>query len=112
MEFQRSIIEDLELLGIKGDVVTFSSNYFDKMYGLAVDMIKEGKAYADDTLVDQMRQERSDGIPSTRRDRSIEENLSIFQQMLDGTDEVRYHSNIRTTMRMLILVGSEKLHQG
>lgn len=87
-EFQDSIIEDLELLGIKGDRITYSSDYFDKMYELAVQMIKEGKAYCDDTPLEKMRAERMDGIKSERRDRSVEENLEIFtKEMKNGTEE-------------------------
>ncbi|KAH3679437.1 hypothetical protein WICMUC_000982 [Wickerhamomyces mucosus] len=88
VEFQDSIIEDLRLLGIKGDRTTYSSDYFEKMYELCIQLIKEGKAYADDTVQEKMRQERMDGIPSERRERSVEENLNIFtEEMKNGTEE-------------------------
>lgn len=88
MEFEDSILEDCATLGIKGDRVTHSSDYFDQMYELAVQMIKEGKAYCDDTPLEQMRAERMDGIKSSRRDRSVEENLRVFtQEMKNGTPE-------------------------
>ena len=48
-EFEDTILEDLDLLDIKGDSVTHTSDYFDQIYELAVKMIKTGKAYADDT---------------------------------------------------------------
>lgn len=87
-EFQDSIIEDLRLLGIKGDKLTYSSDYFQEMYDLAVKMIKEGKAYCDDTPLEKMRAERMDGIKSERRDRTVEENLKIFtEEMKNGTEE-------------------------
>lgn len=87
-EFQDSILEDLELLGIKGDRVTYSSDYFQEMYDLCVKMIKEGKAYCDDTPTEKMREERMDGIASARRERSVEENLKIFtEEMTNGTEE-------------------------
>ncbi|CUS24228.1 LAQU0S14e03070g1_1 [Lachancea quebecensis] len=87
-EFQDSILEDLELLGIKGDRITYSSDYFQEMYDLCVKMIEEGKAYCDDTPTDKMREERMDGLASARRDRSVEENLKIFtQEMKNGTEE-------------------------
>jgi glutamyl-tRNA synthetase len=87
-EFQDSIIEDLELLGIKGDRITYSSDYFQEMYELAIKMIKEGKAYCDDTPLEKMRAERMDGIKSERRDRTVEENLKIFtEEMKNGTEE-------------------------
>lgn len=87
-EFQDSIIEDLQLLGIKGDKLTYSSDYFEEMYNLCLQLIKDGNAYADDTIQDKMRQERMDGIPSERRERTVEENLRIFtEEMKNGTEE-------------------------
>jgi glutamyl-tRNA synthetase len=78
----------LELLGIKGDRITYSSDYFQEMYDLAIKMIKEGKAYCDDTPLEQMRAERMDGLKSARRDRTVEENLKIFtEEMKNGTEE-------------------------
>lgn len=87
-EFQDSILEDLELLGIKGDVVSYSSDYFQEMFDLCVKMIKEGKAYCDDTVQEVMRDQRMNGIASARRERSVEESLEIFEnQMAKGTEE-------------------------
>ncbi|QEU58771.1 Gus1 [Kluyveromyces lactis] len=87
-EFQDSILEDLELLGIKGDRITYSSDYFQEMYDYCVQMIKEGKAYCDDTPTERMREERTEGIPSSRRERTVEENLKIFtEEMKNGTEE-------------------------
>ncbi|KAK6458372.1 glutamine-tRNA ligase [Scheffersomyces xylosifermentans] len=88
VEFQDSIIEDLKLLGVKGDKVTYSSDYFDLMYDLAVKMIKNGDAYCDDTPQEKMREERMVGDASVRRNRSVEENLKIFtEEMKNGTEE-------------------------
>ncbi|KAH3684300.1 hypothetical protein WICPIJ_004740 [Wickerhamomyces pijperi] len=88
LEFQDSIIEDLRLLGIKGDKTTFSSDYFQEMYDLAIQLIKEGKAYCDDTVQEKMRDERMNGIASARRERTVEENLQIFtEEMKNGTEE-------------------------
>ncbi|KAL3231071.1 Glutamate--tRNA ligase, cytoplasmic [Nakaseomyces bracarensis] len=87
-EFQDSILEDLELLGIKGDKITYSSDYFQEMYDLCVQLIKDGKAYCDDTQTERMREERMDGIASARRERTVEENLKIFtEDMKNGTEE-------------------------
>lgn len=74
-------------MGIKGDVVSYTSDYFDVLYNYMIQMIKDGKAYADDTPVEQMREERTEGIASARRERTVEENLKIFQEMCDGTEE-------------------------
>lgn len=88
VEFQDSILEDLDLLGIKGDKITYSSDYFDEMYELCIQLIKDEKAYCDDTPTEKMREERMEGIPSIRRTRSVEENLQIFmEEMKNGTEE-------------------------
>ena len=88
-EFEQSIIEDLALLGIKGDATSHTSDYFDTLYKLAIQMIQLGKAYADDTVQEQMRAERMDGIPSKRRDASIEDNMTRFADMTTGSAEGR-----------------------
>ncbi|KAL7270943.1 glutamate--tRNA ligase [Rhizina undulata] len=86
-EYQDSILEDLELLGIKPDKLTYTSDHFDRLYEEAIKFIKNGKAYCDDTPQEDMRAERMDGIASRRRDRSVEENLKMFQEMTDCTEE-------------------------
>ncbi|KDN51808.1 hypothetical protein RSAG8_00357, partial [Rhizoctonia solani AG-8 WAC10335] len=86
-EFQETILEDLKLLGVEPDVLTHTSDYFDKLYEYGVQIIKEGKAYADDTGVEQMREERTNGIASKHRDNSIEENLKRFEEMKSGSAE-------------------------
>lgn len=87
LEYQDAIIEDLELLGIKGDRITFSSDYFQVMYDYAIQMIKDGLAYVDDTPMEQMREERGEGIASARRSRTVEENLAAFDEMRNVTEE-------------------------
>ena len=52
MEFESSIKEDLQMLGIKADVITHTSSYFEKLYQYALQLIKLGLAYVDDTDVD------------------------------------------------------------
>ncbi|KAF9566360.1 glutamate-tRNA ligase [Agrocybe pediades] len=86
-EFEETILEDLKLLDIHGDVVTHTSDHFETLYNYAVKMIKEGKAYADDTEQIQMRQERWDGVASKHRDDSVEDNLKHFEEMKAGTEE-------------------------
>ncbi|KAI8920350.1 tRNA synthetases class I, catalytic domain-containing protein [Powellomyces hirtus] len=88
VEFEESIKEDLLLLGIKADQITYTSDSFDKLYEYALQMIKEGNAYVDDTDVDTMRAERmqQDGIESKSRNLSIEENLKRFEEMKNGTE--------------------------
>ncbi|PCH37806.1 glutamate-tRNA ligase [Wolfiporia cocos MD-104 SS10] len=86
-EFEETILEDLALLDIHGDVVSHTSDYFDKLYELAIKLIEEGKAYADDTEQAQMREERGKGIASKHRDDSVEDNLKHFAEMKAGTEE-------------------------
>ncbi|KAG1891423.1 tRNA synthetases class I, catalytic domain-containing protein [Suillus subluteus] len=86
-EFEETILQDLELLNIRGDKVTHTSDYFDRIYELAIQMIKSSKAYADDTEQLQMREERGKGVASARRDDSIEDNLRHFEEMKTGTTE-------------------------
>ncbi len=81
-EFQDAIIEDLTLIGIKPDgAVTYTSDYFQYLYEMCIKLIKQGDAYADDTELETMRDERMKGIASKRRDRSVEETLRIFEEM-------------------------------
>ncbi|KAG8813754.1 hypothetical protein FRC17_001441 [Serendipita sp. 399] len=86
-EFERTIMEDLEMMEIVGDRVSHSSDYFDVLAEYAVKIIKAGHAYADDTDGAVMKQERMDGIASKNRDKSVEENLAILEEMKKGTQE-------------------------
>ncbi|KAK4189122.1 tRNA synthetases class I, catalytic domain-containing protein [Podospora australis] len=85
-EFQDAIIEDLALMGITPDSVSHTSDYFDYLHDICVRLITEGLAYADDTPQEQMREERWNGIKSKRRDRTVEENLAMFEEMKKGTE--------------------------
>ncbi|RYP37978.1 hypothetical protein DL767_002706 [Monosporascus sp. MG133] len=86
-EFQDAIIEDLALMGVKPDFVSYTSDYFDHIYEKCLTLIKGGNAYADDTDVETMRDERGKGVASKRRERTVEENLRIFDEMKNGTEE-------------------------
>lgn len=88
-EFEESILEDLNMLGIKGDTVTFSSDYFEQLAEYCRIMIKTGKGYADDTPKEQMNEERYHGIPSKNREISPERSLEIFEAMLTGAEEAQ-----------------------
>jgi len=87
LEFQDAIIEDLALMGIKPDKMSYTSDYFDELYQYALQIIREGNAYADDTDKETMAAQRFDGLPSKRRDASVEENLARFEDMKNGTPE-------------------------
>ncbi len=88
-EFVESITRDVEWLGAKfqGGVL-FASNYFDEMYEKALLLIRKGKAYVSDLTADQIRETRGDfktpGQEDPGRQRSIEENLRLFQEMKEG----------------------------
>lgn len=86
-EFQDSIVEDLALMGIKPDQISYTSDYFQQLYEFCVRLIKEGHAYADDTLQEKMRDERMNGIASARRNESVEDNLARFEEMKTGSEE-------------------------
>ena len=89
VEFVDSIKRDVEWLGAKwhGDVL-FASDYFDKMYEAAVKLIRKGKAYVCDLTPEQIREYRGTltepGKESPYRNRSVEENLELFENMKHG----------------------------
>ena len=88
-EFVESIIKDVEWLGAKYDgEVRFASNYFEQMYEAAIKLIKKGKAFVCDLNAEQIREYRGTlkepGKNSPYRDRSIEENLDLFERMKNG----------------------------
>ncbi|KDE04185.1 hypothetical protein MVLG_05348 [Microbotryum lychnidis-dioicae p1A1 Lamole] len=88
-EFEESIIEDLALLGVKADATSYTSDYFDVLQRYCVQIIKQGNAYADDTEQEKMRDQRMNGVPSERRDASVEDNLAHFAEMATGSEEGR-----------------------
>ncbi len=91
-EFVDSIRKDVEWLGADfGGKVLFASNYFDVMYEKARFLIKKGKAYVSDLTADEIRAYRGDfttpGKEDPSRNRSIEENLALFEDMKNGKFE-------------------------
>ena len=89
VEYVESIEEDVKWLGFEwyGDV-HYASDYFGKLYEYAQVLIKKGKAYVDDQTPEEIRATRGDfttpGTNSPYRDRSVEENLRLFQEMKEG----------------------------
>lgn len=88
-EYVKSIEEDLRWLGAEPTGgIYYGSDYFDKCYEFAVKLIKEGKAYVDDLTADEMREYRGTltepGKESPYRNRSVEENLDLFERMKNG----------------------------
>ncbi|MCI0639215.1 MAG: glutamine--tRNA ligase/YqeY domain fusion protein [Gemmataceae bacterium] len=88
-EYVDSIQEDVRWLGFDwGEGLYFASDYFDQLYEWAVQLIKKGKAYVCDLTADEMRDTRGTltkpGKNSPYRDRSVEENLDLFERMKAG----------------------------
>lgn len=75
------------MIGVRPDKTSYTSDYFDELYQYCITLLKEGKAYADDTDQMTMRDERMNGIASKRRDDSVQENLARFEEMKKGTDQ-------------------------
>lgn len=91
VEYVDSIKEDIQWLGYQWQNVYYASDYFQQLYDLAIRFIKEGKAYVDEQSAEQIAaQKGSPTVPGTNspyRDRSVEENLKLFQDMTDGKVE-------------------------
>ena len=88
-EFVESILEDIKWLGADWeDRLFFASNYFEQMYEGAVKLIRKGKAYVSDLTAEEMRQYRGTltepGTNDPNRERSVEENLDLFEKMKAG----------------------------
>ena len=90
-EYVESIKKDIEWLGFKWDNEFYASDYFEKIYDFAVSLIKKGCAYVDDSTAEEIAATKGSTIQpgknSPFRDRSIEENLRLFEEMRDGKYE-------------------------
>lgn len=88
IEYVNSIKEDIKWLGFEWDQELYASDYFDQMYDYAVSLIKKGLAYVCDYSAEQIAATRGDlhtpGQESPSRNRSIEENLKLFEEMKEG----------------------------
>ncbi|HJG96667.1 MAG TPA: glutamine--tRNA ligase/YqeY domain fusion protein [Romboutsia timonensis] len=88
VEYVNSIKEDVKWLGFDWDNLYFASDYFEEMYNRAVLLIKKGKAYVCDLTFEEMREYRGTltepGKESPYRNRSVEENLELFERMKNG----------------------------
>ena len=88
VEYVDAIKEDIEWLGFKWDKILYASDYFDAIYESAIKLIKMGKAYVDDLSAEEIRDYRGtlkeSGKNSPYRNRSIEENLELFERMTKG----------------------------
>ncbi len=88
VEYVESIKNDVNWLGFKWDGLYYASDYFGQLYEWAVKLVKDGKAYVDDSTAEEIRKNRGTltepGKDSPYRNRSIEENLDLFERMRAG----------------------------
>ena len=88
IEYVKSIEEDIRWLGFEWGDIFWASDYFDTMYDAAVELIRQGKAFVDDQSAEEISATRGTltepGKNSPYRDRSVEENLRLFEEMKDG----------------------------
>ena len=107
--FMDGIINDLKWLGYEPERITFGSDYFDYDYDCAVKLIKEGLAYVDDLTKDEMKEYRGTldvpGKDSPYKNRSVEENLKLFEEMKEG----KYDEGEKT-LRLKIDMASSNLN--
>ena len=91
VEYVDSIKEDINWLGFQWNHLYYASDYFDKLYKFAIDLIKRGLAYVDDQSAEEIAQQKgtptTSGTESPFRNRSVEENLDLFQRMQAGEFE-------------------------
>ncbi|KAI4349847.1 hypothetical protein L6164_010396 [Bauhinia variegata] len=85
-EFVENLLKDIDTLGIKYETITYTSDYFPELMEMAEKLIREGKAYVDDTPREQMQKERMDGIESRCRNNTVEESLKLWKEMIAGTE--------------------------
>jgi glutaminyl-tRNA synthetase len=88
-EYFEAILEMVRWLGFEPFKITYSSDYFDQLYALAVELIRRGKAYVDHSTPEEIKQgrggeERGPRVASKWRDRPVEESLADFEAMRDG----------------------------
>ena len=90
-EYVESIMRDVQWLGFRWHTLRFASDYFQQFYEWALELIHAGKAYVDHQTPDEIRETRgtltAPGVESPYRNRSVGENLALFQQMKDGVLE-------------------------
>ena len=109
VEYVDAIKTDIEWLGFKWNKVLYASSYFDFIYECAIKLIKKGKAYVCDLSADEIREYRGTltepGKNSPYRDRSVEENLDLFERMTKGE-----FANGEKTLRAKIDMASPNLN--
>ncbi|KAJ8289595.1 hypothetical protein GJAV_G00003130 [Gymnothorax javanicus] len=85
-DFEKVILEDVALLQIKPDSFTYTSDSFPTILRMGEQLLREGKAYIDDTPPDVMKQEREQRVESRHRNNSVEKNMQMWEAMKAGTE--------------------------
>lgn len=103
-EYISAIIEMVKWMGHEPTKITYSSDYFEELYDLAIELIKRGKAFVCHQTGDEISRDRKEGIESPYRNRSVEENLRFFSDMRKGK-----YAEGEATLRMKIDMKSPNL---
>ncbi|XP_055357767.1 bifunctional glutamate/proline--tRNA ligase-like [Paramacrobiotus metropolitanus] len=98
-DFEKIVLEDLQMLEVKYDKLTYTSDSFDKLLVYCEQMIKDGNAYVDDTEPEKMKQEREERKESKCRNNSVEKNLQLWNEMKQGS-EIGQKCCVRAKMDM------------
>ncbi|VDD83405.1 unnamed protein product [Mesocestoides corti] len=101
-DFEEAILADLPRLGVHWDSLTYTSDYFDRMIDFCTQLIKDGKAYADDTDAETMRNQREARQESACRHNSVEKNLAMWKEMQEATEH-----GLKTCIRAKIDMSSD-----
>uniref|UniRef100_T1IPR4 Uncharacterized protein n=1 Tax=Strigamia maritima TaxID=126957 RepID=T1IPR4_STRMM len=86
-EFEKVILEDVELLEIKPDMFSHTSDHFDLLLSYCEQLLRQGKAFIDDTEPELMKQEREQKLESRNRNNSIVQNMQVWEEMKKGTEK-------------------------
>lgn len=109
IEYVNSIKEDIKWLGFEWEKELYTSDYFGQLYEWAIQLIKEGKAYVDDSTPEQIAQQKgtptTPGTESPFRSRPVEENLMLFEEMKGGK-----HAEGSKVLRAKIDMASSNMH--
>ena len=108
-EYVESIQEDIQWLGFQWDNVFYASDYFEQLYAFAVELIKKGLAYVDDSTAEEIAAAKGSptvpGTPGPCRNRSVEENLRLFEEMRAGK-----YADGQKVLRAKIDLASPNMH--
>ncbi|XP_075719467.1 bifunctional glutamate/proline--tRNA ligase isoform X6 [Rhinoderma darwinii] len=85
-DFEKVILEDVSMLQIKPDQFTYTSDHFERIIEYAQKLIREGKAYVDDTPAEQMKAEREQRTVSKHRNNAVEKNQQMWEEMKKGSE--------------------------